>query len=85
MSELKVLQMTVPANDPVGFVEIVIGDGADLDASEQWITARLKIDAPELLSFLRLQGKVLEQMQSLTHALSQEIMQRTPPTFSDQN
>jgi hypothetical protein len=49
----------------VGFVDLFAGDGGDVETSKEWISARVKIDAQNILSLALLQIAAVEKARDL--------------------
>src|SRR5438067_12707828 len=64
-------QMTVPAtrpHDPVGYVQFFVGDGADVERSEQWIRGQVPAGLPAMKPVALLQIVALQRAQDLLNA-----------------
>ncbi len=65
---LKVRWTRMEATDvatPVGSVELFVGDGDDVERSEQWLSARVKLDTPNIKSLALLQIAAVEKARDL--------------------
>jgi hypothetical protein len=65
---LKVRWTKMEATDvaePVGFVDLFAGDGDDVERSKQWLSARVKLDAPNIKSLALLQIAAVEKARDL--------------------
>lgn len=65
---LKVRWTKMEATDvamPVGYVDLFAGDNDDVETSKEWISARVKIDAQNILSLALLQIAAVEKVRDL--------------------
>ena len=64
------------AGAPVGFVALFAGDGDGVETSKEWISAQVKVDAPNIKSLALLQIAALEKMRDLLKSESERLSTR---------
>ncbi len=65
---VEIRSMTTPgsaAGSPVGYVEIMMGDGPDAERSKEWISARVKLDDTSAKSLALLQIAAVRKVRDL--------------------
>jgi hypothetical protein len=61
------------AKTPVGFVVLFAGDGDGVETSKEWISARVKVDEPNIRSLALLQIASLEKTRDLLKSESERL------------
>jgi hypothetical protein len=73
---LKIRWTKMDATDarmPVGFVVLFAGDGDSAETSKEWISARVKVDAPNIKSLALLQIAALWKARDLLNSESERL------------
>jgi hypothetical protein len=58
---------------PLGVVDLFVGDAADSETSKEWISARVKVAQPNILSHALLEIAAVEKARDLLNAESERL------------